>query len=202
MTTFDPGERLTAADLNALVARLDAIPPVGSMAMWPTDTPPTGWLICDGSAFSAVTYPELASVLGGTTLPDMRDRDVVGASDTKDLGTTGGADSVTLSAGQLPSHYHSIGGSTGYFSANHTHNISTLLKTNTDGGGGAASNGGDSVAQGKTGGRFNATQSGTTSGVSSNHTHTLPANTGSTGSGTSVPVQNPYMALNFIIRAA
>lgn len=30
------------------------------------------WLNCDGSAFSAVTYPYLNVILGGTTLPDLR----------------------------------------------------------------------------------------------------------------------------------
>lgn len=32
------------------------------------------YLNCDGSAFSAATYPALASILGGTTLPDTRGR--------------------------------------------------------------------------------------------------------------------------------
>jgi hypothetical protein len=32
------------------------------------------YLVCDGSSFSAVTYPILANLLGGTTLPDARGR--------------------------------------------------------------------------------------------------------------------------------
>lgn len=32
------------------------------------------WLNCDGTAFSSVTYPYLAVILGGTTLPDARGR--------------------------------------------------------------------------------------------------------------------------------
>lgn len=35
-------------------------------------TPP--WLNCDGTAFSSATYPYLATILGGTTLPDSRGR--------------------------------------------------------------------------------------------------------------------------------
>jgi len=45
------------------------LPPVGSMMLWPGEVAPPGWLICDGSVFSSVTYPGLASVLIGTTLP-------------------------------------------------------------------------------------------------------------------------------------
>ncbi len=32
-------------------------------------TVPEGYLECDGSTFSATTYPNLAAALGGTTLP-------------------------------------------------------------------------------------------------------------------------------------
>ncbi len=32
------------------------------------------WLNCDGTAFSSATYPYLATILGGTTLPDSRGR--------------------------------------------------------------------------------------------------------------------------------
>lgn len=46
--------------------------PVGMVVMWPVATIPTGWLELDGSTFSGVTYPDLQTVLGGTTLPDTR----------------------------------------------------------------------------------------------------------------------------------
>ncbi|MGV3827107.1 phage tail protein, partial [Citrobacter portucalensis] len=34
--------------------------PVGVPVPWPSATPPTGWLKCNGAAFSAEEYPELA----------------------------------------------------------------------------------------------------------------------------------------------
>ncbi|ENH8381244.1 tail fiber protein, partial [Escherichia coli] len=34
--------------------------PVGAPVPWPSETPPTGWLKCNGAAFSAEEYPELA----------------------------------------------------------------------------------------------------------------------------------------------
>lgn len=65
--------------------------PVGTIVDFIGATPPTGWLACNGATFSAATYPELAVVLGGTTLPDARDRFRVGASTTYPLKSTGGA---------------------------------------------------------------------------------------------------------------
>lgn len=71
--------------------------------MWLTSSPPTGWLILDGSAVSRTTYADLYAVLGTTfgvgdgsttfNLPDMRQRFPLGvaASGTgSTLGGTGG----------------------------------------------------------------------------------------------------------------
>lgn len=56
--------------------------PPGSIVAWPTATPPTSWLECDGSAVSRTTYADLFGVIsddygngdGSTTfnLPDYR----------------------------------------------------------------------------------------------------------------------------------
>ena len=37
-----------------------------------TTAPNSDWLICDGSTFDATVYPQLATLLGGNTLPDYR----------------------------------------------------------------------------------------------------------------------------------
>ena len=65
--------------------------PIGSMMMWPTATPPTGWLICNGQ--STTGYPALAAIVGAN-VPDMRDLFPVGASATKALGSAGGSDTL------------------------------------------------------------------------------------------------------------
>ena len=46
--------------------------PVGVPVPWPSATPPTGWLKCNGAAFSAEEYPELAKVYPTNKLPDLR----------------------------------------------------------------------------------------------------------------------------------
>ena len=38
--------------------------PTGSLVIWPTSTPPAGYLECDGSALSRTTYAALFAVLG------------------------------------------------------------------------------------------------------------------------------------------
>ena len=40
--------------------------PVGSLIIWPTSTPPAGYLECDGSALSRTAYAALYAVLGTT----------------------------------------------------------------------------------------------------------------------------------------
>ena len=40
--------------------------PTGSLIIWPTATPPAGYLECDGSALSRTTYAALYAVLGVT----------------------------------------------------------------------------------------------------------------------------------------
>lgn len=73
------------------------------------------FLLCNGGAFSGVTYPYLASVLGGTTLPDMRGRarfflnggtgriTTAGSGiDGDTRNSAGGDQDVTIAQGNLP----------------------------------------------------------------------------------------------------
>lgn len=48
------------------------ISPVGGIMPYAGAVAPANWLICDGSTFDAVTYPELNTLLGGNVLPDLR----------------------------------------------------------------------------------------------------------------------------------
>lgn len=62
--------------------------PVGAIVMWSEDedTIPSGWYICDGRT------------VGETTLPDLRERFIVGAGDTYAVGNTGGNTSTSVTA--------------------------------------------------------------------------------------------------------
>lgn len=188
--------------------------PTGSILMWPSASIPTGWLLCDGNTFSATTYPALNTVLGGNTLPNLMQRFPMGAGDNagitgagasvKGVGGLTNGSTVTLTATELPAHAHGPGNlGTGGQSANHTHSMNTLQKTNAAGNNGAADNSSDAVVQGAGSGRFNAGQSGSTNGASVGHTHTVDTGaTASAGSGAGFSVMPPYYAVNFIIKAA
>ncbi|TGB72972.1 phage tail-collar fiber domain-containing protein [Escherichia sp. E4702] len=55
--------------------------PVGVPVSWPSATPPTGWLKCNGAAFDKVKYPELAKVYTTGKLPDLRGEFIRGWDD-------------------------------------------------------------------------------------------------------------------------
>ncbi|WP_205960178.1 phage tail protein [Pantoea stewartii] len=55
--------------------------PVGVPVPWPSENPPTGWLKCNGAAFSAATYPLLARVYPSLKLPDLRGEFIRGWDD-------------------------------------------------------------------------------------------------------------------------
>jgi len=92
---------LFCASLKLAVADV----PVGTISAYAGASAPAGWLTCNGSSYSASTYPDLYAVLGVTTVPDLRGRFPLGGS--SGFGTTGGVSSVTLTIDQIPSHFHS-----------------------------------------------------------------------------------------------
>lgn len=102
-----------------------------SVPAWVTGCTKPPYLNCDASAFSSATYPILATILGGTTLPDARGRYratlnqgtariTAGAStggvDGNTLLASGGVETVTLSSQNMPpvlitdpGHFHADG---------------------------------------------------------------------------------------------
>ncbi|HAV7810698.1 TPA: tail fiber protein [Escherichia coli] len=59
--------------------------PVGVPVPWPSATPPTGWLKCNGAAFSAVEYPKLAKAYPTNKLPDLRGEFIRGWDDGRGI---------------------------------------------------------------------------------------------------------------------
>jgi microcystin-dependent protein len=100
----------------ALNLDLSSLAPVGTIQMWPTATPPTGWLICNGSTFSAATYPTLNTVLGDAQVPNFEGRFPLGAKPIPvpqgetifPLNSTGGEEKHILTVAEMPSHSHGI----------------------------------------------------------------------------------------------
>ncbi|KDT10583.1 phage Tail Collar domain protein [Escherichia coli 2-052-05_S3_C1] len=78
--------------------------PVGVPVPWPSAPPPTGWLKCNGAAFSAEEYPELAKAYPTNKLPDLRGEFIRGWDDGR--GVDNGRGLLTLQDGAIVSHNH------------------------------------------------------------------------------------------------
>lgn len=102
--------------------------PVGTIVAYWGSGAPAGWLVCNGGSFSAGTYPDLATLLGGTTLPNLKGRVVVGidAAQTEfdTLGETGG--SKTIAAADLAAHTHTVNDPQhSHVNAGHSHTVAS-----------------------------------------------------------------------------
>ena len=78
--------------------------PVGVPIPWPSATPPTGWLKCNGAAFTAAQYPRLAQAYPALKLPDLRGEFIRGWDDGRGLDS--GRTLFTAQADELRSHNH------------------------------------------------------------------------------------------------
>ena len=72
--------------------------PSGGIIMWtgPETSVPNGWHVCDGTANP-----------GGTTIPDLRNKFVVGVG-ANSVGYENGSDNITLTTSNLPNHSHTL----------------------------------------------------------------------------------------------
>ncbi|HAE2743870.1 TPA_asm: phage tail protein [Salmonella enterica subsp. enterica serovar Typhimurium] len=106
---------LSGKDVAGLLAYLDlgegSALPVGVPVPWPSATPPTGWLKCNGAPFSAEEYPKLAKAYPKLKLPDLRGEFIRGWDDGR------GVDSARLllssQAASILEHNHEMHGWTG-----------------------------------------------------------------------------------------
>jgi len=83
---------------------------------------PSGWLVCDGTAYNQADYPALYSAIGaafgdngaGTfRVPDLRGRSPIGAGQgagltNRALASAGGAESHVLETTEIPGHIHQM----------------------------------------------------------------------------------------------
>ncbi|MCF6528175.1 tail fiber protein [Escherichia coli] len=146
--------------------------PVGVPVPWPAATPPTGWLKCNGAAFSAEEYPELAKAYPTNKLPDLRGEFMRGWDDGR--GVDSGRGILTAQSHGMPS----ISGTfNGLFAVKQTNGL-----------------GGVSVAKSK-----NAETLSTSSGSGSVFDYTFNVS-GSTPVSPELRPRN--IAFNYIVRAA
>ncbi len=145
--------------------------PVGSITAYASVSAPNGWLVADGSAVSRTTYARLFRLL--------RTQYGVGdGSTTFNLPDLGGRMPIGIGTGVASTSYDSLGEKGGH--TTHTQTVAELAPhTHTVSNAGSP---GSNVAQSGAYGTNNDFQSG------------------STGSGTAMNIQNPYLTVQFIIK--
>jgi len=175
--------------------------PTATIVPWSTASVPTGFLECNGQAVSQSTYAALYAIIGTTygdpgggnfNVPDLQDNVAVGKSGTKNIASTGGANTVTptgnisgnvagstanatLSESQLASHSHSasVAGPPVNALGNTPYGLSPVrpasFTTNSTGGGGG-------------------------------HSHNMSANFSGNFTGSANSVVQPYLTVMYIIK--
>ena len=181
------------------VALLKALCPVGTISAFASSPAPAGWILCDGTAVSAVTYPELNAICA--TTPDLRGRTVIGVGtgaglSARALNDIGGAQTHALTEAELASHAHTNSASSS--ATSHSHGISPAGSTyHSEDAGTVDWNLGDS-------GNLVSIKRATTFPTSTNaetaHTHGVSVTINATGSGTAHNNMQPFYALNYIIK--
>jgi len=171
--------------------------PTATIVPWSTASVPTGFLECNGSAVSRSTYATLFGIIGTTygsgdgsttfNVPDLQDNVAIGKSNTKTVGSTGGANTVAPTG--------NISGSTGSHTLtsceipSHSHQLSPF-GTYTNCGGAGFGKSCSRIVGGSPPGNTTSTGGGGT------HSHTLSANfVGSANS-----VIQPYLTVMYIIK--
>lgn len=159
---------------------------IGEIRMFAGNFAPRSWAFCQGQILSIAQNTALFSILGTTyggngqttfALPDLRGRVPVGVGQGPGLssyvlGEMGGVESLTLVAGNLPAHVHSIGANTGPATA------------------------------GTPAGNVMATvQDANRNGINlyATSANAAMASTGVTGSSAPIPVLQPFLSLNYVI---
>lgn len=209
VTNMAPGIQPTDAATVGQISGMGGVP-VGFIGDWPSATPPTGWLICAGQTLSRTDYAALFAVVGTTfgapsgstfQLPDYRGRasagldvDAGGFADrlttpnSRTLGATGGAQTVTLLAAQMPIHTHEVTGSTNS-SGSHNHEFSSVTGSIVNAGsGGTFARGSGSV--------LSNTELGGT------HSHTISVSAANAGNSEPHGNVQPTLVMNKIIKVS
>jgi|TARA_R110002110_G_scaffold4497_3_gene22929 microcystin-dependent protein len=169
--------------------------PTATIVPWSTSSVPTGFLECNGAAVSRSTYAALFTAVGTTygagdgsstfNVPDLQDNVAMGKSGTKALASTGGSNTVSITA------TGNVGGST----ANAT--LSTAQLASHSHPGGVTQAGTTSPNPNPVVAKVNVTNTGNT-GSGQGHSHNMSA----TFSGTAVngAILQPYLTIIYVIK--
>mgnify|MGYP002631010166 CR=1 FL=1 len=185
----------------------DIASPSGSIIVYAGLTSPPGWLLCDGSAYLKGTYSSLFAVIGnrygGTAadnsfnVPDLKSTFIRGAAQTNILTkTTSGADTVTLTEANLPSHKHSYS----MPSHKHTYNDAAYMEAGGSNAGLFGSAGGGDVDNGFYWRQADKTLGAQASDIETGDASASGLQTDGTGSGSEFSIVPVNLEMNYIIK--
>ena len=220
-TYFDDGTSKQWVEMvSSAMPAVSTIMPSGTIVQTARATAPDSWLICDGSAVSRTTYSVLYAAIGtqygsgdGSTtfnIPNLQGKVPVGkdSGTFNALGATGGAETVTLTAAQIPAHSHpNTLTDPGHNHTQNSHNHTQDAHSH----GGVIITGGLSVPNGSYYGVWGnyglkntdsttATNQATTATNNANYTGMSITNANNTGGGGSHNNLQPYLVLNYMIK--
>lgn len=170
----DLENKLATAGGQLMQSMVGLIMPICSQSI------PTGMLLCDGSTYLRVDYPNLYDALDlfyiiddySFRVPDMSDRFVLGAGNVIGRNDTGGSFGHTQTIGEMPTHTHT--------SPPHAHSEVASVPTIINGGLEAPASA--------------ATPTAATTGFTA-------ATIDAAGGGQEMDVTNPYIALRYVVVA-
>jgi microcystin-dependent protein len=221
--TPQPGQTLTASDINGNTVWTNDGVPTGAIIMWGgrKDAIPTGWKLCDGTAatgklftilnaqgspFGTITVGVFPITFTSPRVPDLRERFIVGARNEVGglavlnqyrVADTGGDNSVALTEAQMPQHNHIVNAIVIPPSGAHEHTLTLNRRS------GLASTNRFGIVERDANAGFSVDLEGAKANASpsSLHSHTVPTHdTDNTGSGTPHENRPPYFALCYIIK--
>jgi microcystin-dependent protein len=199
--------RLVKTGANTYVLAIRPDHDVGDIKAFAGSSAPLGWAFCDNVTLNRTTYGNLFAVIGttygvgdGSTTfgkPDLRGRVPAGRDDMGGtaanrltsggsgitgtaLGSSGGAETHTLTTAQMPVHNHGVSDPT----HNHGHNAGTVT---------------GSVTVDNTGAKSTTTAATPNSGATINASG-VNISIQNTGSGNAHPNTQPTMVVNYIIK--
>lgn len=94
-----------------------AQPYIGEIRMFAGNFAPAGWMFCEGQLIPISENDTLFNLIGTTyggdgqstfALPDLRGRIPIHQGNSFTLAETGGAEEITLTVNQIPSHTHAL----------------------------------------------------------------------------------------------
>lgn len=190
--------------------------PTGGIIMWSgaTTSIPTGWALCDGNTYAKTDGS------GNVTVPNLRDKFIVGAGATYAVAATGGATSntptitvtnqaVALTEAQLPAHTHAatvtdVGHTHTASQVAHSHSYTApAVNTSLVTGGAAPINNTGAQAATTNTAQPAITVNSTTTGITVSNANTGTGAThvhANTAASSVVPTLPPYYALAFIYK--